>query len=128
MFAGVFNHCVCRWHKLACFQDVGFIFFLSMLPSIQYLLGARDSRTDMLFCRWLDLSYNQIRVIQGLEECRQLKRLFLQNNKITKIENLQHFPDLEMLELGANRIRVFVTGLVVVLFIRGFMLLNYYKL
>ncbi len=115
MFAGVFIHCVRRWHKLACFHDVGFIIFLlHCFHRFSYLLGTRDSCTDMLFCRWLDLSYNQIRVIQGLEECRQLKRLFLQNNKITKIENLQHFPDLEMLELGANRIRVCVTGLAVV--------------
>ena len=36
----------------------------------------------------------------------KLKKLFLVSNKITKIENLSHLKDLEMLELGDNRIRV----------------------
>lgn len=36
----------------------------------------------------------------------RLKKLFLVNNKINKIENLSSLRQLQMLELGSNRIRV----------------------
>jgi Leucine-rich repeat (LRR) protein len=36
----------------------------------------------------------------------QLKKLYLSSNKITHIQNVSFFPNLDMLELGANRIRV----------------------
>lgn len=54
----------------------------------------------------LDLSFNRIKKIQGLENLVKLKKLFLVSNKIEKIENLSHLKELEMLELGDNRIRV----------------------
>ena len=44
--------------------------------------------------------------IEGLDNLTKLKKLFLVNNKIGKIENINHLVELEMLELGANRIRV----------------------
>lgn len=36
----------------------------------------------------------------------RLKKLFLVNNKINKIENISSLHQLQMLELGSNRIRV----------------------
>ena len=35
-----------------------------------------------------------------------MKKLFLIQNKIGKIENIEHMTELEMLELGSNRVRV----------------------
>lgn len=41
-----------------------------------------------------------------------LQKLFLIQNKITKIERLGHFTQLTMLELGSNKIRVCVKGVI----------------
>lgn len=59
-----------------------------------------------LHFRMLDLSFNRIKEIAGLEKLLKLKKLFLSSNKITEIKNVNHFPHLELLELGDNRIRV----------------------
>lgn len=56
--------------------------------------------------RILDLSFNRIKEITGLDNLLNLRKLFLSSNKITEIKNVNHFPKLEMLELGDNRIRV----------------------
>ena len=55
---------------------------------------------------FLDLSFNHIQVVERLEGVPSLLKFFLIQNKITKIENIGHFTQLTMLELGANRIRV----------------------
>ena len=55
---------------------------------------------------YLDLSFNHIQVIERLEGAVSLQKLFLIQNKITKIENLSCLTTLTMLELGSNRIRV----------------------
>lgn len=59
----------------------------------------------------LDLSFNNIKRIENLDNQKKLKKLFLLSNKIKKvipppiqIENLD-LPDLEMLELGSNKIQ-----------------------
>lgn len=56
--------------------------------------------------RILDLSFNRIREIEGLENLTNLDKLFLSSNKISKIENLSHLTKLTLLELGDNKIRV----------------------
>lgn len=56
--------------------------------------------------RILDISFNLLRNIEGVDKLTKLKKLFLVNNKINKIENLSNLHQLEMLELGSNRIRV----------------------
>ena len=56
--------------------------------------------------RQLDLSFNRLRKIEGLENLTKLRRLYLVNNKIGRIENIAHLTQLEMLELGDNKIRV----------------------
>ena len=60
----------------------------------------------------LDLSYNQIRKIRGLESLGStLKELYLVENKIKVIEGLDTLVNLELLELGGNRIREIGSGL-----------------
>ncbi|ESL07182.1 protein phosphatase 1, regulatory subunit [Trypanosoma rangeli SC58] len=60
----------------------------------------------------LDLSYNQIRHISGLEPLAPtLKELYLVENKINEIKNLDLLINLELLELGGNRIREIGPGL-----------------
>ena len=52
----------------------------------------------------LDLSYNNIRIIENID-LPTLEVLFLTENKITKMQNLGNVPNLKQLELGSNRIR-----------------------
>lgn len=56
--------------------------------------------------RVLDISFNLLRNIEGVDKLTRLKKLFLVNNKISKIENISSLRQLQMLELGSNRIRV----------------------
>lgn len=52
----------------------------------------------------LDLSFNKIKDIEGLEHLTLLKDLFFVSNKISKIPQL-NLVNLTNLELGDNRIR-----------------------
>lgn len=66
---------------------------------------------DIVICvsmiyRQLDVSFNILRKIEGLDRLTKISKLFLLHNKITSIANLDHMTNLEMLELGSNRIRV----------------------
>lgn len=63
----------------------------------------------LVFCRLLDVSFNLLRKVEGLERLTRVKKLFLLHNKISSIANLEHFAGLDMLELGSNRIRVWQT-------------------
>lgn len=56
--------------------------------------------------RILDISFNLLRNIEGIDKLTRLKKLFLVNNKISKIENVNNLHQLQLLELGSNRIRV----------------------
>ena len=58
----------------------------------------------------LDLSFNHIRVIEGVSTLTNLKDLFLINNKLVVIEGLHTLTNLTMLELGSNRLRVCLDG------------------
>lgn len=60
----------------------------------------------------LDLSYNQIKKIAGLDSLAPtLKELYLVENKIKIIQGLDALVNLELLELGGNRIREIGNGL-----------------
>lgn len=60
----------------------------------------------------LDLSYNQIKKIVGLDSLGPtLKELYLVENKIKEITGLDKLVHLELLELGGNRIRSIGNGL-----------------
>ena len=66
-------------------------------------------------CEWhalrkLDLSYNQIRVIRGLDDLSgTLEELYLVENQIKKVEGLEKLTRLKCLELGGNQIRTIPT-------------------
>lgn len=60
----------------------------------------------MVHLQWLDFSFNSIRVIEHLDNLRNLHKLYLVNNKIKKMNGLRGLTKLKMLELGSNRIRV----------------------
>ncbi|MFX1390765.1 MAG: leucine-rich repeat domain-containing protein [Promethearchaeota archaeon] len=52
----------------------------------------------------LNLNYNQITQIQGLDKLVNLKALYLQGNRIKKIENLLNLKSLEFVYLNNNKI------------------------
>lgn len=60
----------------------------------------------------VDLSYNQFKHINGLDSLGPtLKELYLVENKIKVVEGLDNLVNLEVLELGGNRIRDIGNGL-----------------
>jgi len=54
--------------------------------------------------RWLDLSFNLITKIEGLDNLRKLEDLALFSNHITKLEGLDNLESLNVLSVGKNRI------------------------
>jgi protein phosphatase 1 regulatory subunit 7 len=52
----------------------------------------------------LDLAFNQIKKIENIPKAK-IEKLYLNENKIHQIENLNHLKDLKLLELGSNKIK-----------------------
>lgn len=80
---------------------------------IPYFFGRGDrgggnsyAKLSLFIFRTLDLSFNLIKTIENLGCLTKVKKLFLVSNKVSKIEGLQNLLQLEMIELGANKIRV----------------------
>jgi protein phosphatase 1 regulatory subunit 7 len=54
-----------------------------------------------------DVSFNEITSLQGLSKVSSnLKELYVSKNEVTKIEEIDHLHQLQILELGSNRLRV----------------------
>ncbi|KAI7728179.1 hypothetical protein M8C21_001952 [Ambrosia artemisiifolia] len=54
-----------------------------------------------------DVSFNEISSMSGLSKASStLKELYVSKNEVTKIEEIEHFHELQILELGSNRLRV----------------------
>lgn len=54
-----------------------------------------------------DVSFNEITTLHGLSNASNtLKELYVSKNEVTKIEEIDHFVELQILELGSNRLRV----------------------
>ena len=54
-----------------------------------------------------DFSFNEITSLHGLcKVSNTLKELYVSQNQVSKIEEIDHFYDLLILELGCNRLRV----------------------
>ena len=51
-----------------------------------------------------DLSFNNIEVIEGLDQLRQLRDLTLFNNRISKIDNMDSLVDLHIFSIGNNKL------------------------
>ena len=63
-------------------------------------------KTPSCTSRTLDLSFNLIKCMENLSCLRCLKKLYFVQNKISKIEGVEELAELDMIELGANKIRV----------------------
>jgi len=50
----------------------------------------------------LNLSFNEIKVISGINTCKQLRKLDLSHNFISKIQNLSELKILNVLNLSNN--------------------------
>ncbi|GER25132.1 leucine-rich repeat family protein [Striga asiatica] len=54
-----------------------------------------------------DVSFNEISSLNGLSKvANTLKELYVSKNEVAKIEEIEHFQDLQILELGSNNLRV----------------------
>ncbi|KAH8505222.1 hypothetical protein Peur_045334 [Populus x canadensis] len=54
-----------------------------------------------------DVSFNEITSLHGLSKASNtLKELYVSKNEVTKIEEIDHLYQLQILELGSNRLRV----------------------
>lgn len=54
-----------------------------------------------------DVSFNEISSLNGLSNVSNtLKELYVSKNEVTKMEEIEHFHDLQILELGSNKLRV----------------------
>ncbi|XP_062223664.1 protein phosphatase 1 regulatory inhibitor subunit PPP1R7 homolog [Phragmites australis] len=54
-----------------------------------------------------DVSFNEISSLTGLSKVSStLKELYVSKNEVAKMEELEHFHALEILELGSNRLRM----------------------
>lgn len=57
-----------------------------------------------LACVCVDLSFNNITVIEGLDTLTKLTDLTLFNNRITKLENMDNLTNLQVFSIGNNNI------------------------
>ncbi|GAV89765.1 LRR_4 domain-containing protein/LRR_8 domain-containing protein [Cephalotus follicularis] len=54
-----------------------------------------------------DVSFNEITSLCGLSKASgTLKELYVSKNEVTKMEELDHFHELQILELGCNKLRI----------------------
>lgn len=54
-----------------------------------------------------DVSFNQISSLHGCAKVSDtLKELYVSKNEVAKIEEIDHFHQLQILELGSNKLRV----------------------
>lgn len=54
-----------------------------------------------------DVSFNEIPSLNGLSKVSNtLKELYVSKNEVAKIEEIDHCHELQILELGSNRLRV----------------------
>lgn len=84
-----------------------------LFPSSQELI-LRDNRLlkipDVSIFKNLlvfDVSFNEISSLNGLSKVSSiLKELYVSKNEVTKMGELDHLHELQILELGSNRLRV----------------------
>ena len=48
----------------------------------------------------LDLSHNEVTTLAGLDNCKKLKHLFLDNNSIGEAAELQHLKGMDLVDLS----------------------------
>ena len=55
--------------------------------------------------KWLDLSFNLIEKIEGLENCTKITDLSLFSNHITQLSGLENLKELNVLSVGSNKLK-----------------------
>ena len=60
---------------------------------------------------WLDLSFNLIEKIEGLEKLQKLTDLSLFSNNVSQISGLESLMRLNVLSLGSNKILDYVEAI-----------------
>lgn len=71
-----------------------------------YIENAEDMLKDFTSLTWLCLSANALKSVpRELAQLCNLKHLFISNNKIRLIENLDHCKDLETIDLRHNQLQ-----------------------
>lgn len=59
----------------------------------------------MVNLKWLDLSFNLIEKIEGLESCTKITDLTLFSNHITQLSGLENLKELNVLSVGSNKLK-----------------------
>ncbi|KAJ6843602.1 uncharacterized protein M6B38_295880 [Iris pallida] len=78
---------------------------LHMLNLSKNNIAVIEGLRDLTRLRVLDLSYNRIiRIGHGLASCSSLKELYLAGNKISEIEGLHRLLKLNILDLRSNKL------------------------
>lgn len=100
---------VLRQNMIKSLCELGDMPFKNCLEKLDVYINLITSLKGLDSCSNLesvDLSFNEIRVIScEVEKLRNLKELYLANNKIKAIECVNSLDNLTLLELGSNRIR-----------------------
>lgn len=65
----------------------------------------RSSELIILCLFFLDLSFNNIEVLEGLEKLTKLKDLTLYNNRISRMENMDSLTQLHVFSIGNNNLK-----------------------
>lgn len=96
-----------RQNRIECIDQVPWLGQLEELDlydnglrSLEHL-GACAARL-----RYLDVSFNRLGRIRGVQDLANLEELYLISNGIERIEGLPASGKLRLLELGANKITV----------------------
>ncbi|KAG5605461.1 hypothetical protein H5410_026953 [Solanum commersonii] len=90
------------------------LFVLSRFLLVHRELVLRDNQLKkipdvVIFKKLLvyDVSFNEISSLSGLSKVSStLRELYVSKNEVTKMEEIEHFHELQILELGSNRLRI----------------------
>ncbi|WMV29415.1 hypothetical protein MTR67_022800 [Solanum verrucosum] len=90
------------------------LFVLSRFLLVYRELVLRDNQLKkvpdvVIFKKLLvfDVSFNEISSLSGLSKVSStLRELYVSKNEVTKMEEIEHFYELQILELGSNRLRI----------------------
>lgn len=73
-----------------------------------------------------DVSFNEISSLNGLSKVSNtLQELYVSKNEVTKMEEINHLVELQILELGSNRLRVIILTLLDLSMLNSMVSLSY---
>ena len=76
------------------------MFTLAVGPKCKF-----QSKISLCVYLFSDLSFNNIEVIEGLDKLTKLEDLTLYNNRISRIENMDHLQELHVFSVGNNDLK-----------------------